>query len=84
MRIGDKPIAFSIRTSLALAWLETGNTGAAQPLLDAVVLERPERTEVRKLQARMAWEKGDVAAAAERMGVGVSTLYRRMRILDIG
>jgi len=82
MRIGDKPIAFSIRTNLALAWLEIGNTGAAQPLLDAVVLERPEHTEVRKLQARMAWEKGDAATAAEFMALARNSAGERWRDED--
>jgi DNA-binding NtrC family response regulator len=45
------------------------------------VLETAEREHIEKVLGECA---GDVAAAAERMGVGVSTLYRRMRILDIG
>jgi transcriptional regulator with PAS, ATPase and Fis domain len=45
------------------------------------VLEAAEREHIEKVLGECA---GDVAAAAERMGVGVSTLYRRMRILDIG
>jgi DNA-binding winged helix-turn-helix (wHTH) protein/tetratricopeptide (TPR) repeat protein len=66
-RIGDGPIAFSIRTNLALAWLEQRDLTMAQPYLDAVVLERPEHTEVYRLQAHMAWERGDAANAAEFM-----------------
>jgi len=66
-RIGDGPIVFSIRTNLALAWLEQRDLTMAQPYLDAIVLERPEHTEVYRLQARMAWEQGDVANAAEFM-----------------
>ncbi|MEX1310386.1 MAG: sigma 54-interacting transcriptional regulator [Candidatus Sulfomarinibacteraceae bacterium] len=45
------------------------------------VLETAEREHIEKVLGECS---GDVAAAAERMGVGVSTLYRRMRILDIG
>ncbi|MDH3620890.1 MAG: tetratricopeptide repeat protein [Gammaproteobacteria bacterium] len=68
-RIGDKPIAFSIRTSLARAWLEIGDIDTAQPYLDAAVLERPEHSEVNRLQARMAWEEGDAGTAAEFMAL---------------
>lgn len=66
-RIGDGSIIFAIRANLALAWLELGDTDAARPYLDAIILERPEHTEVHRLQARMAWETGDAAAAAEFM-----------------
>ncbi|MCO4811426.1 MAG: tetratricopeptide repeat protein [Gammaproteobacteria bacterium] len=66
-RIGDGPLAFSVRASLARAWLEAGDPDAAQVYLEAIVLERPEDTEVNKLQARMAWERGDPVTAAELM-----------------
>ena len=46
---------------------QLGDTGTAEPLLDALTLERPEHTEVYRLQARMAWERGDAAKAAEFM-----------------
>ena len=83
-RIGDTPIAFSIRTNLARAWLEIGDTSAAQPLLNAVVLERPEHTEVNKLQARMAWEQGDAATAAEFMALARNSAGERWRDKDAG
>jgi DNA-binding winged helix-turn-helix (wHTH) protein/tetratricopeptide (TPR) repeat protein len=67
IRLGDTSIAFATRVNLARAWLAVGNVGAAQPFLDAVIGERPEHTEVRKLQARLAWETGDAEAAAEFM-----------------
>ena len=82
MRIGDKPIAFSIRANLTEAWLEIGNVAAAQPLLDAVVLERPDHTQVNRLQARMAWEKGDAAAAAEFMALARNSAGERWRDED--
>jgi DNA-binding winged helix-turn-helix (wHTH) protein/tetratricopeptide (TPR) repeat protein len=66
-RIGDGPILFSVRTDLARAWLELGDLGQAQGYLDAIALERPEHREVSRLQARMAWEQGDAARAAEYM-----------------
>jgi len=66
-RIGDDPILFSIRTDLARAWLEIGDLAEAQTSLDAIALERPEHREVSRLQARMAWERGDAAKAAEFM-----------------
>ena len=66
-RLGDASIGFPIRANLARVWLELGDTGAAQPLLDALSLERPEHTDVYRLQARMAWELGDAARAAEFM-----------------
>jgi len=66
-RLGDGSILFSIRAKLARIWLELDDTGAAQPYLDAATLERPEHTEVYKLQARMAWETGDATKAAEFM-----------------
>jgi len=66
-RLGDASIAFPARVSLARAWLELGNLEAARPFLETVVEERPEHTDVRKLQARLAWETGDGEAAAEFM-----------------
>ena len=66
-RIGDAALAHTARVNLARGWMEFGDTAAARPFLDAVVAERPESTEVRKLQAHMAWEQGDVAAAADFM-----------------
>ena len=66
-RIGDGSIVFPIRANLALTWLELGDTAAARPYLDAIILERPEHTEVHRIQARMAWETGDADAAAEFM-----------------
>ena len=66
-RIGDSPIAFSIRSNLARALLELQDLDRAQPNLDAIALERPENTEVYRLQARMAWSRGNAARAAEFM-----------------
>ena len=66
-RIGDRSIAFPIRSNLALAWLEIGDVDAARPYLDVITLERPEHTDVYRLQARMAWENGDAAQAADFM-----------------
>jgi DNA-binding winged helix-turn-helix (wHTH) protein/tetratricopeptide (TPR) repeat protein len=66
-RIGDGPIAFSVRTSLARAWLEQGDLATAQTYVDAVALDRPEHAKVSRLQARMAWEQGNSAQAAEFM-----------------
>jgi transcriptional regulator with PAS, ATPase and Fis domain len=43
-------------------------------------LERAERSHVERVLAACG---GDVPAAAERLGVGVSTLYRRMKALSI-
>jgi DNA-binding winged helix-turn-helix (wHTH) protein/tetratricopeptide (TPR) repeat protein len=71
-RLGDGSVAFSARVNLARAWLEFGDTDAAQPFLDAIVAERPEQTDVRKLRARMAWERGDASAAAEFMALARS------------
>ena len=68
-RIGDGPIAFSVRTSLAQAWLEQGDLATAQTYLDAISLERPEHVKVSRLQARMAWERGDSTQAAEFMAL---------------
>jgi len=45
------------------------------------VLERTEKSHIERVLALCA---DDVAAAAERLGVGVSTLYRRMKALGIG
>jgi DNA-binding winged helix-turn-helix (wHTH) protein/tetratricopeptide (TPR) repeat protein len=70
--LGDASVAFPARVSLARAWLEFGDPDAAQPFLDAVVAERPEHTDVRKLRARMAWERGDAPAAAEYMALARS------------
>lgn len=67
IRLGDSGLVFPARVNLANAWLELGNTDAARDFHDAVVAERPDHTEVLKLQARMAWETGDVEAAAEFM-----------------
>lgn len=64
---GDGPVAFSTRTNLTRALLEQQDLDRAQPYLDAIVLERPENTEVYRLQARMAWERGNAALAAEFM-----------------
>jgi len=66
-RLGDTSIMFSIRASLARAWLELGDTETARAFVDAVTLERPEHTEVFRLQALMAWNNGDSARAAEFM-----------------
>jgi DNA-binding winged helix-turn-helix (wHTH) protein/tetratricopeptide (TPR) repeat protein len=66
-RLGDASLGFPIRANLARAWLELGDTDTAAPLLDAITLERPEHTEVYRLQARLAWELGDAARAAEFM-----------------
>ncbi|MDJ0712246.1 MAG: tetratricopeptide repeat protein [Woeseiaceae bacterium] len=66
-RIGDRAVAFALRANLAEAWLELNDTAAARPYLDAAILERPEHTEVYRLQARMAWEEQDPASAAEFM-----------------
>jgi tetratricopeptide (TPR) repeat protein/TolB-like protein len=68
-RLGDASIAFPARVNLARAWLEMANVDAARPYLDSAVEERPEHTDVRKLQARMAWATGDAAAAAELMAL---------------
>jgi len=66
-RIADPSIAFPARRDLARAWLELGDPDAAQPYLDAIALARPDHTDVLRLQARMAWERGDVTRAAESM-----------------
>ena len=81
-RIGDKPLAFSVNANLARAWLEIGDIDTAQPFLDAAVLERPEHSEVNKLQARMAWEKGDAAAAAEFMALARNSAGERWKEED--
>jgi DNA-binding NtrC family response regulator len=44
------------------------------------VLDRAEKTQIERVVAECA---GDVTAAAERLGIGVSTLYRRMKALSI-
>ncbi|MCH9651483.1 MAG: sigma 54-interacting transcriptional regulator [Deltaproteobacteria bacterium] len=44
------------------------------------MLERKERSEIEKA---LALAGGDTAAAAERLGVGRSTLYRRMKTLGV-
>ncbi len=71
-RLGDASVAFPARVNLARGWLELGNVDAARQFLDAVVAERPENTEVRKLQARMAWEAGDAPGAAQFMALARS------------
>ena len=68
-RIGDGPVAFSVRTSLAQAWLEQGDLTTAQTYLDAIALERPEHVKVSRLRARMAWERGESTKAAEFMAL---------------
>jgi transcriptional regulator with PAS, ATPase and Fis domain len=45
-----------------------------------IVMESAERIHIERILAECA---GDVAAAAERMGIGTSTLYRRMKALSI-
>ncbi len=71
-RLGDGSLIFPARVNLARAWLEIGDADAARPYLDAVTEERPDHTDVRKLRARMAWETGDAAAAAELMALARS------------
>jgi DNA-binding NtrC family response regulator len=44
------------------------------------VLERAERSHIERVLADCS---GDVSAAAKRLGIGVSTLYRRIKALDI-
>lgn len=44
------------------------------------ILDRTERSEIEKA---LAMEGGDTATAAERLGVGRSTLYRRMKTLGV-
>jgi len=46
-----------------------------------VVVERAEKAHIETVLALCG---GDVPAAAQRLGIGVSTLYRRMKALEIG
>ncbi len=42
-----------------------------------------DRTEQRHIEQALAAESGDTAAAADRLGIGRSTLYRRMKALGL-
>jgi len=66
-RIADRSVAFPAHRDLARAWLELGDPDAAQPHFDAIALARPGHTDVHRLQARIAWERGEVERAAEFM-----------------
>ncbi len=56
-----------------------GGTGAETDDLKEAV-ERAEKTHIERILAECA---GDVSTTAERLGIGVSTLYRRMKALSI-
>jgi len=64
-----------LQPAIAAGGSESGGVDLKQ------AIERAEKAHIERVLAECG---GDVAAAAERLAIGVSTLYRRMKTLGVG
>ena len=67
--IGDSGIRVSTEIDLADAYLELGDTAAAEPYVSSAAAERPDEAASLKIQARLVALKGNDEEAARLMGL---------------